>query len=402
MKNRTFVFVVCGAAAHIKTLHFSINYLKHFSKNRIVVITDSSRNEIPVIHDNIIDIITPQEFDNHQASIWLKTGAHKFLPKGNTYCYLDSDVVAINKEVDSIFDYHVSPVTFAADHCTIDQFSPTALQCGCLEKSQNRQSEFDKLLESALPGYNKKNQLLNPEYRELYHELHMLKQHPVKNFKLLLNLLFPSTARNKNEITLNKKFYFDGVNRNWYNNKRRFITKDTILGFPKELNETGRFRFSRLKNTWVDDTNTPVFKNSCNHLIDEIKIKFLVDINKNNWQHWNGGVFLFDDGSADFLDTWHENTLKIFSDNRWRVRDQGTLAATVWQHGLQSKKLLPEEFNFLADFYNPDVMLHNEGPIVIKKDRKLFTPHFLHIYHEFGNEKWDIWKAIKFLNVNSR
>ena len=65
------------------------------SKNKIVVITDSGRNEIKIDHNNIIDIETPREFNNHQASIYLKTSINKFLEKGNNYCYLDGDIVRI-------------------------------------------------------------------------------------------------------------------------------------------------------------------------------------------------------------------------------------------------------------------------------------------------------------------
>jgi hypothetical protein len=79
MKN-IFIYVVCGDREHIETLHFSLKYLKHFSKNEILVITDSSRNEIPIEYEKIVDVKTPLEFNNHQASIYLKTGIFKFVP----------------------------------------------------------------------------------------------------------------------------------------------------------------------------------------------------------------------------------------------------------------------------------------------------------------------------------
>ena len=61
-KVGTFVFVVCGAEEHIDTLHFSLRYLKHFSDSGIIVLTDSTRNAKPVVHDRIIDVKTPEEF----------------------------------------------------------------------------------------------------------------------------------------------------------------------------------------------------------------------------------------------------------------------------------------------------------------------------------------------------
>ena len=78
-----FVFVVCGNREHIDTLHFSLDALKRFSKNKIVIVTDSSRNEVPVNHSEIFDVETPNEFTHHQASIFLKTSLHKFLPVKN-------------------------------------------------------------------------------------------------------------------------------------------------------------------------------------------------------------------------------------------------------------------------------------------------------------------------------
>ena len=64
LRSNTFVFVVCGAKEHIETLHFSLAALQHFSKAGIVVVTDSSRNEIEVVHNNIIDIKTPAHFSH--------------------------------------------------------------------------------------------------------------------------------------------------------------------------------------------------------------------------------------------------------------------------------------------------------------------------------------------------
>ena len=49
------------------------------------------------------------------------------------------------------------------------------------------------------------------------------------------------------------------------------------------------------------------------------------------------------------MERWHANTLAIFDDPRWKLRDQGTLAATVWQMGLQDQPTLPHKFNFIVD-----------------------------------------------------
>jgi hypothetical protein len=136
MAENIFVFVVCGAREHIDSLHFSLVALRKFSDKRVLIVTDMRRNEIPVVHDDIIDITTPPKYNHHQASIYLKTGLYKFLPKGNNYCYLDTDVVALDDNVDEIFNEYTSPITFCTDHCVLEEFSPSAINCGCYEAFQ--------------------------------------------------------------------------------------------------------------------------------------------------------------------------------------------------------------------------------------------------------------------------
>ncbi|MGM0650481.1 MAG: hypothetical protein ACQES1_08250, partial [Bacteroidota bacterium] len=74
-----FVFVVCGSKEHIDKLNFSLKFLKHFSNKNIIVVTDLSRNEAKINHDNILDVSTPEYYNNHKASIYLKTSLHKRL-----------------------------------------------------------------------------------------------------------------------------------------------------------------------------------------------------------------------------------------------------------------------------------------------------------------------------------
>lgn len=142
MTNNLFVFVVCGSKEHIDTLHFSLEYLKKYSQNTILVLTYSTRNEIPISHEHVIDVQAPTEFNHHQASIYLKTGIHKFVPKGHNYCYIDSDVIAFSPEVDAIFDEFIEPIRFAPDHCRLNYFSPYAVNCNCQQLFNTARDRF--------------------------------------------------------------------------------------------------------------------------------------------------------------------------------------------------------------------------------------------------------------------
>jgi 4-hydroxybenzoate polyprenyltransferase len=130
-----FVFVVCGPDEHIQTLHLALDRLRPRTNQEILVVTDSSRNRLAVEHDRVIDVATPSEMDDHQASIWLKTSLHRHVPLDRTACYLDSDIVAVRPDLDAVFDHYGPPVTFAPDRMIhdncLDRFSPWAMTCSC-------------------------------------------------------------------------------------------------------------------------------------------------------------------------------------------------------------------------------------------------------------------------------
>jgi hypothetical protein len=88
---------------------------------------------------------------------------------------------------------------------------------------------------------------------------------------------------------------------------------------------------------------------NCHHLREALLCDFGVDVYDANWTMWNGGVFVADRRSTEFMKTWHDYTNSIFEKNYWKNRDQGTLAAAAWRHGMQSQSLLPQRFNFVLD-----------------------------------------------------
>jgi hypothetical protein len=87
----------------------------------------------------------------------------------------------------------------------------------------------------------------------------------------------------------------------------------------------------------------------CDHLRRAIYEKFEVQISDPAWAHWNGGLFLFDRESIEFASAWQDYSLLAFEDLYWRVRDQGTLAATTWRFGLEHHPTLPQRFNRVVD-----------------------------------------------------
>ena len=94
------------------------------------------------------------------------------------------------------------------------------------------------------------------------------------------------------------------------------------------------------------------------------------------------------------MDMWHQYTMLIFEDSYWKVRDQGTLIATVYAYHLQNHPLLPEKFNFIADFYKPEITVDKSKSSLLKGN-KIIKPAMIHIYHHWGDEQWDVWQFVK-------
>ena len=268
-----FVYAVCGDA-HGRLVNTSLRFLKRFTSQEVLVVASRCASQID--HDQVIRIDPGDAFDDHQASILLKTNLHR-LAGGRTgrSCYLDNDVVAVNSEVDGIFKLKSGPVTFAADHSRMRVFSRWAVRCPCTQ-------------------------------------------------------------------------------------------------------------------------------GECDHLRDAIKVKFGVEITEPDWQHWNGGVFLFDSESTDFMDTWHQYTRSIFDDPGWRTRDQGTLIATTWRHGLERQAVLPRIYNYIVDAMHhiPDAKrpslgvgdYHVDRGYSLELDSNLPRPHFLHLINgSMGARGWKNW-----------
>lgn len=499
-KSSAFVFVVCGADEHIHTLNFSLKALKRYSQHPIVVVTDTSRNQLAIEHDNILDQPTPEHYNHHQASIYLKTGLHRWLdPKpGHRYCYLDTDVVALNGEVNQIFDHYQPPVTFCTDHCKMPTFSPHAVHCDCLQVKGKKATQLQELIDRYEqqyldnPDFKAHTKTVNELVRRWQQELSdaigteeafesSLAFHQAKDWwfnlrlthqpgllekrdrliqltdrnrhslpVLAFNYLFKVLPRYRKNWRLNqwkdkdghvlidegtnyfafmaeKGFTYNRETGTWYDEQGHrihdelplhllfnnwfaghglkydherdaWLTLDGELYCPnvtKMIERNSAFRWDEVGNRWIDEEGNPVFSLSCDHLQQQIMATFGVDVQDANWQHWNGGVFLFGNESRAFMDTWHQWSLQVFDDKQWTTRDQGTLIATVWHYGLQDHPVLPVTFNFIADYFHPTMQYKGQLTFDIDAGRTGIRPNFIHIYHHWGDTNWPVWRDVE-------
>lgn len=385
--NNIFVFVVCGGREHIETLHFSLLALKQYTKNEIFVVTDGARNEITIQHPLVIDVKTPEQLNNHQASIYLKTALHKFVPTGNNYCYLDTDVVALDNKVDEIFAEFKAPIIFANDHCLMDKFSPSSVNCGCFVQYQTWETELRALfLKYELTRANE-----NPEKKKkLLEAFDNLKKDKLKSIVTSIRFwLSPRVFKLHEDAFLHKQ------EKVWLDLAGNPILYETPDSAVAKIEANSNFRCDKNDNhKWLLG-GINVFDCRCNHLQQQIKKTFGIEVVNPQWQHWNGGVFLFNDQSHAFLEAWHAKTMLIFTLSEWKTRDQGTLIATAWEFGLQNHSTLPAQFNLIAD-YNHETMVHKGGLVFdINEQQKNIRPHFIHVYHHWADKQWDVWLAVE-------
>jgi len=389
-----FVFVVCGAKEHIDTLNFSLLHLRFFSKNKIVVLTDLKRNGEIINHDNIVNISTPENLSNHQASIYLKTSAHRFLEHGKNYCYLDTDVVALSNEVDNIFNFQHRQIIFATDHCKMREFSSHAVNCGCFEKKKKAALQLEKALEE----YDLNKRITDPELKEkgkkLLKKFTSMKQKRIDYAVVVLRYYLSHRIFKLDENTFfNKK-------KRWWNDADGNVILYSMDNFIENVENASGLKRDEKHDAWRTKDGDNVYDSECNHLKLSIKKIFNIDIDQQNFQHWNGGVFLFNDNSHKFLDAWHNKTMTIFNDPYWKTRDQGTLIATAWEFGIQEQETLPVEFNFIADYNHPTMIYKGNLTFDINDKRKNIKPCFIHIYHHWGDKDWNVWQDIESMKVD--
>lgn len=383
--DRAYVYVVCGAATHIETLHLSLEFLKNRTSFPIYVVTDASRNEVQIAHDLVIDVQTPLNYTDHQAAIYLKTGVHRFLPTGKRYVYLDTDILAISTDIDAVFDQFTSPIIFAPDHCVVEDFSAYAVNCSCLESWQQDWQRYHTAYEAL--DLNKNLQLApshEQEKKALQDFFLALKSQPIKRlFSALRYLMTPRYFR------LGQRFVFDKKQRVWQTNSGTILLHETP---NKAIAKQAGLKYNALLRTWKTARGKPLWEAKCTHLQDALQQKFFCPSIPKRWQHWNGGLFIFEDQSKAFLDRWHEWSVALFDDPKFKTRDQGTLIATVWSMELQNQPTLHPKWNFLLDYHAQHIRFAADSEQFSLHNGPYFNPVFVHVYHHWNDQNWDLWR----------
>jgi len=390
----SFVFVVCGAKEFIEELNFSLKFLRHYSNYPIIVLTDSKRNEIPIEHDNIIDIETPSELKNHQAHLYLETKLPLYVKPENDdcYCYLDSDVIAISTDINNIFKHFTPPVSFAPDHCTIDYFSSGVMYCNCVEEFRIMEEKFH-FMKNYFPQFNSDDKQICKKREELKTTFNNLRINPFKNSLQGLKYFVNRYLIRPKEFKLNGDFYFSFKDYCWRDVCGNLLDYD-YRHYKVRLKR--KYKILVRDDRWFDHKNRELIPQAphCSHLREHIKKHYHISIPA-EYQHWNGGVFIFDKSAIDFFRNWHDYTMLEIKRKKIKpYDDQGTLAVCAWKFGIQNKNTIPIKYNFITDYGNQSVKYEKSKGFTYNNFKTVFNPSFLHVYNQWGNKDWDIWQAV--------
>ncbi|MGM0650066.1 MAG: hypothetical protein ACQES1_06105, partial [Bacteroidota bacterium] len=323
--------------------------------------------------------------------------------KHDKYCYLDSDVIAVSDKVDNIFQYEPEPILFARDNCIFSEFSPHAMNCNCVEKF-HKKNRFFKKIEATfpLPVFSPKTiKATEDERNKLKQHFNKIKTNKFRYFFTALGYLLKRYLLPVNSVSF-FEFRFNKKNRCWYDSNGRMIDFDYSY-YYKLLKKRYRIKYNTNKQRWENAKGTDITPDTprCSHLSQHLNQKYGVVI-PDNWQHWNGGVFLFNHYASDFLSYWHRLTVKGFEDKKTKTRDQIMLAVTAWKFGLQHNKTLPKKYNFIAEHDNTNIDSETNMVFTDNNRENLIKPIFLHIYHHWGDKSWHIWQYVCHLGKKHR
>lgn len=383
-----FVYVVCGENHYIEQTNLSMKFLRKFTDKDILLVTDTKRNEgnFDLPKDKILDIETPKHYSNNQASIYLETKLGDILDfsQNQIYCYLDSDMLAVSKAINTVFDHVTTYPIFARDHCVIDQHSPHAMQCNCLQEHDTIRKAYYEL-ENLLPVCEN-----TKDRKKLNNFFSKIKKQPIRHSLDIASYLLQRYISPQKILHLNNGLSFKKDTRTWHNQNGETIDYDKKWHL-KHVNKTTGYQ--KVNAAWVDkDGHTLTAETpQCTHLREYLSKHYQLELPK-NFRHWNGGLFVFDKRSIPALKDWHKYSLELLENPAFHVKytDQVSLIITAYKHKFENKKKLPVRYNFICDYDDPRLksMFQYDG-----YNGK--QPVFLHVYHHWNDENWFLWKEIK-------
>ena len=143
---RGFVLLACGEH-YVRRVNTALTFLKRVTRNEIVVLR--ARALSPIEHDQVISCVPPAHFSDAQATVALKTNVHRLVRSDKReWCYLDSDVIVVDPEINRIFDHRKAEVAFASDHTDIDTQSKHIVRCECSrQRCEHLRREIEKQFE---------------------------------------------------------------------------------------------------------------------------------------------------------------------------------------------------------------------------------------------------------------
>lgn len=401
MSTSAFVFAVCGAREHLDRAAAAAARLGRFTSRRIVVLTDPSRNEAPLAHDDVLALRTSPTLSHAEAAIVLKTSVAEALPDGGPHAYLDSDVFAVAAGVDAIFDQFVPPVTFASDlptlHSTLRRFSSHAVDCACAAERERLERFFERL-DSLTALHRAHGELRALDDPSLYSgarfegtrgERGRWRNGEATGATRDGSIRFVQCFEEGEPVSIVYRF----ASSPWRLEREaggaaRFVDDDgeTLRRIDADRAAGGSFwedgrgdsfrivagrngderwwyREGRPARRWTSDPARDAGGfwadpnagelGACDHLRERLESLFGVAIRDPDWVPWNGGVFLFDGRSRPLLADWRERCLRIFATPGLRARDQGALVATAWANRLESHPRLAARFNRIVDRRSP-------------------------------------------------
>lgn len=357
VRNRQYVYVVCGAAIYIDSVNLSLEFLKAYTRYDICIITDTSRNEKELFHDNILDVRVPEYYSNLEASRYLKTGLYKWLEFGTNqeYCYLDSDTICISNELDNIFDRYIDPIQFVYDgNSTIASFSSYAVH-------------------------------INEDPIVHFKENEFRRKHEAGNLLMKLKSSVQSSANTKDAKGIIRRSLDAGSFLRYI--KRSFLRYDLIIQ---------GYRYDSDIDGWLDKDNQLLYEYKGLSFAKRAKHDFGVIVDEDSYRIYNGGLFVFNSKAISFLSLWHKFTIDVFALNTWHKRDQGSLILALCEAGyIKTFKSLPVNYNFLL---KREMLNSYLGDFVFSYAKHNVRPYLLHFNDGFENYEYSsLWSDVRHL-----